>query len=132
MWNISLYVELDNGKINTSQSLFSDKVKLNRQVYHNTKKIKLRSIDNLSATSPFTTMYNQVPVRSDVTYHSIIGTRKDDIGPGSSDGVVPYESSHIDFSVSERLVGANHGAHLHPDAIDEVRRILLLHLEETK
>jgi hypothetical protein len=67
-----------------------------------------------------------------VVYHSIIGTRKDDKGPGSSDGVVPYESSHIDFAVSERLVHFNHGAHQHPDAIDEVKRILLLHLEETE
>ncbi|MHC5199859.1 MAG: hypothetical protein ACYSO1_07095 [Planctomycetota bacterium] len=125
-------INLPSNLVNTSQNLFSDKVKLNQQVYHNTKKIKIRSIDNLSATSPFTIVYNQVPVRDDVTYHSIIGTRKDDTGPGSSDGVVPYESSHIDFAVSERLVHSGHPAQQHPDAIDELKRILLLHLEESK
>ncbi|MHC5161652.1 MAG: hypothetical protein ACYSO4_00795 [Planctomycetota bacterium] len=125
-------IDLPSNLVNTSQNLFSDKVKLNQQVYHNTKKIKIRSIDNLSATSPFTIVYNQVPVRDDVTYHSIIGTRKDDTGPGSSDGVVPYESSHIDFAVSERLVHSGHPAQQHPDAIDELKRILLLHLEESK
>ncbi|MHC4834349.1 MAG: hypothetical protein ACYTCN_00095 [Planctomycetota bacterium] len=125
-------INLPSNLVNTSQNLFSDKVKLNQQVYHNTKKIKIRSIDNLSATSPFTIVYNQVPVRDDVTYHSIIGTRKDDTGPGSSDGIVPYESSHIDFAVSERLVHSGHPAQQHPDAIDELKRILLLHLEESK
>ncbi|MHC4773147.1 MAG: hypothetical protein ACYS8S_06150 [Planctomycetota bacterium] len=121
-------INLPSNLVNTSQNLFSDKVKLNQQVYHNTKKIKIRSIDNLSATSPFTIVYNQVPVRDDV----IIGTRKDDTGPGSSDGIVPYESSHIDFAVSERLVHSGHPAQQHPDAIDELKRILLLHLEESK
>ena len=125
-------IDLPSNLVNTSQNLFSDKVKLNQQVYHNTKKIKIRSIDNLSATSPFTIVYNQVPVRDDVVYHSIIGTRKDDTGPGSSDGIVPYESSHIDFAVSERLVHSGHPAQQHPDAIDELKRILLLHLEESK
>ncbi|MHC5191723.1 MAG: hypothetical protein ACYSOP_06005 [Planctomycetota bacterium] len=125
-------INLPSNLVNTSQNLFSDKVKLNQQVYHNTKKIKIRSIDNLSATSPFTIEYNQVPVRDDVVYHSIIGTRKDDTGPGSSDGIVPYESSHIDFAVSERLVHSGHPAQQHPDAIDELKRILLLHLEESK
>ncbi|MHC4855955.1 MAG: alpha/beta hydrolase, partial [Planctomycetota bacterium] len=112
--------------------LSGDQLKLNRHIHENTKKIKPRSIDNLSATSPFTIVYNQVSVRDDVTYHSIIGTRKDDTGPGSSDGVVPYESSHIDFAVSERLVHSGHPAQQHPDAIDEVKRILLLHLKETE
>ncbi|MHC4555452.1 MAG: hypothetical protein ACYSUS_09255, partial [Planctomycetota bacterium] len=125
-------INLPANLVNTSQSLFSDKATLNQQVHQNTKKVKFRSIGSLSATSPFTTVYNQIPVREDVVYHSIIGTRKDDTGPGSSDGVVPYESSHIDFAVSERLVHFNHGAHQHPDAIDEVKRILLLHLEETE
>ncbi|MHC5154841.1 MAG: hypothetical protein ACYSO3_01680, partial [Planctomycetota bacterium] len=59
-------INLPSNLVNTSQNLFSDKVKLNQQVYHNTKKIKIRSIDNLSATSPFTIVYNQVPVRDDV------------------------------------------------------------------
>ncbi|MHC5089350.1 MAG: hypothetical protein ACYSOT_07065 [Planctomycetota bacterium] len=125
-------IDLPSNLVNTSQNLFSDKVKLNQQVYHNTKKIKIRSIDNLSATSPFTIVYNQVPVRDDVVYHSIIGTRKDDTGPGSSEGIVPDDSSHIEFAVSERLVHSGHPAQQHPDAIDELKRILLLHLEESK
>ncbi|MHC5017869.1 MAG: hypothetical protein ACYTFP_04695, partial [Planctomycetota bacterium] len=44
-----------------------------------------------------------------------------------------YESSHIDFAVSESLVASVHAAApKHPDAINEVKRILLLHLQETE
>jgi len=125
-------IEMPGNIVNISQSLLSnDQLKVNSQVYKNTKKIRFDSISNLSATSPFTIVYNQVPVRDDVPYHSIIGIGDFEIGPGSSDGVVPYESSHIDFAVSERLIASDHDAPNHPDAIDEVKRILLLHLEET-
>jgi len=129
----SAMIDLPGNLVDTMQGVLSeDQLKFNQEIYRNTKKVRFRSIDNLSATSPFTTIYNQIPVRKDVTYHSIIGLRNAKTGPGSSDGVVPYESSHIDFSVSERLVPFNHGAHQHPDAINEVKRILLLHLKESE
>ena len=86
-------IDFPGNLADTAHGLLSnDQIKLNKQVYKNTKKVRIDSITNLSATSPFTVMYNRVPVRDDVTYNSIIGTRKDDTGPGSSDGVVPYES----------------------------------------
>ena len=126
-------IELPGNVVNTSQSILSnDQLKVNSQVYKNTKKIRFDAISNLSATSPFIIVYNRVPVCDDVPYHSIIGIGDFEIGPGSSDGVVPYESSHIDFAVSERLIASDHDAPNHPDAIDEVKRILLLHLRETK
>ena len=81
-------------------------------------------------------MKTQSPIslRQDIPYHTIIGTRKTtEIGPGSSDGVVPYWSSHVDFAQSEVLVPANHGdSKHHPLAIREMKRILRLHLEEPK
>ena len=126
-------IEMPGNLVDAASGLLADEeVKLNQKIYKNRKKIRFDSITNLSATSPFTVTYNRVPVRDDVTYHSIIGTRKDDVGPGSSDGVVPYESSHIDFAVSERLVHSGHPAQQHPDAINELKRILLLHLQEAE
>ncbi|MHC4525224.1 MAG: esterase/lipase family protein [Planctomycetota bacterium] len=113
----------------TGELLSDEQTQFNKQAYNSTRKYRFRSIDNLSATSPFIVMYNQVPVRDDIPYHSIIGIQNAKTGPGSSDGVVPYESSHIDFAVSECLVASDHAAPKHPDAIDEVKRILLLHLE---
>ena len=87
------------------------------------------SIELLSPTSRFTITTNKIPLNPDIPYHSIIGTRHDKTGPGSSDGVVPYESSHLDFTISEKLVPSTHDAQKHPLAIDEVKRILKLHIE---
>lgn len=84
----------------------------------------------LSPSSVFVKATNSVPLRSDIPYHSIIGTRKPTtVGEGTSDGVVQYESSHLDMTVSEKLVPSGHGAHQHPIAIAEVKRILHEHLD---
>ena len=87
------------------------------------------SIELLSPSSRFTVTTNKIPLNPDIPYHSIIGIRHDKEGPGGSDGIVPYESSHLDFTVSEKLVPSTHEAQKHPLAIDEVKRILKLHIE---
>ena len=45
----------------------------------------------------------------------------------ASDGVVRYESAHIDGVDSELVVNSSHSAQSLPATIEEVRRILLLH-----
>jgi hypothetical protein len=59
-----------------------------------------------------------------VPYHSIIGDRGRGDTPNSSDGVVPYWSSHLDGAQSEKIVPSGHGAEHSPEAITEVLRIL--------
>ena len=67
-----------------------------------------------------------------VCYHSIIGVTHGE-GTHSTDGIVPYSSSHIDTAESEVLVPAwHHTLHDHPRAVQEVRRILREHLEEVR
>lgn len=88
------------------------------------------SLDHLSPSSHFIVTMNSVPMEADIPYHSIIGVRKSDTGPGSSDGIVPYESSHLDNAVTETLVPSGHSAHMHPLAIADVKRILSTHLDE--
>jgi hypothetical protein len=63
-----------------------------------------------------------------VPYHSIIGDRGKGDTPDSSDGVVPYSSSHLDGAESELIVPTGHGAYESPLAIEEIRRILHKHL----
>jgi hypothetical protein len=66
-------------------------------------------------------------IDSSVRSHSIIADLRDPPGPGATDGIVPYWSSHLEGATSELLV---HGLHicLHdPAVIREVRRILLEH-----
>ena len=95
------------------------------------------SIDSLSPDSPVFPAMLRAPRAPWVTYHNIVGmipsrtlisTRK-----ATGDGVVEYESAHMDDVVSEVKVAAEHTEiHQHPQAIFEVRRILLEHLDAVR
>src|SRR5262249_16833455 len=67
-----------------------------------------------------------------VPYHSIIGDRGRGDSPNSSDGVVPYWSSHLDGAQSERIVPGSHGSCHLPETISELDRILRLHLKSVE
>jgi pimeloyl-ACP methyl ester carboxylesterase len=82
------------------------------------------SIDTLSPNNRFVREVNKLPIAHGVTYHSIMGDRGKGDTADSSDGVVPYWSSHLDGAKSNRIVPSGHGAHEHPEGIEEVRRIL--------
>jgi hypothetical protein len=78
----------------------------------------------LSPESPDIEELAQLGIDNNVTFHSIIATGNSDYGPGSNDGLVAYESSHLEGAASEKLVKSGHGVHRHPLAIAEVKRIL--------
>ncbi len=63
-----------------------------------------------------------------VPVHSIIGNRGKDNQPleETSDGVVPYWSSHLDAAESEIIVPTGHDAFNDPTAVAELQRILKL------
>jgi pimeloyl-ACP methyl ester carboxylesterase len=82
------------------------------------------SVDTLAPNSRFVKAINPIPMVSGVPYHSIIGDRGKGDTPNSSDGVVPYWSSHLAGARSELIVPSNHSAHQNTQAIQEVRRIL--------
>ena len=48
--------------------------------------------------------------------------------PGKTDGVVAYESAHIEGVESEKVVRSGHSTQGHPETIEEVRRILREHI----
>jgi pimeloyl-ACP methyl ester carboxylesterase len=94
------------------------------------------SVDTLAPNNRFVKLINTVPITPGIPYHSIIGDRgkggnKDQTKPESSDGVVPYWSSHLDGAKSELVVPSNHSAHQNPQAMAEVRRILYLNAGAT-
>ncbi len=89
------------------------------------------SIDTLAPNNRFVKAINTIPITPGIPYHTISGDRgkggnKDKTPPVMSDGVVPYWSSHLDGARSELVVPSSHSAHQNPQAIEEVRRILLL------
>ena len=65
-----------------------------------------------------------------VPYHTIIGDRGRGDSPNSSDGVVPYWSSHMEGAQTEDIVPSDHTAHQDPQAIAEVLRILKAHTND--
>lgn len=88
------------------------------------------SIRALSPQNPLIQALAEIAIDRDVPFHSIIGDRGLGDGEQGSDGVVLYKSSHLDGAESELIVPADHGAHIHPWAVREVRRILKLHLQQ--
>jgi hypothetical protein len=90
------------------------------------------SVDTLAPNNRFVKLINAIPITPGIPYHVISGDRgkggnKDKTPPVMSDGIVPYWSSHLDGARSDLVVPSNHSAHQHPQAIEEVRRILKLH-----
>lgn len=85
------------------------------------------SVDTLAPDSRFVKAINTIPMTPGIPYHTIIGDRGEGNSPNSSDGVVPYWSSHMDGAESERIVPSSHSAHQDPQAIAEVIQILKAH-----
>jgi pimeloyl-ACP methyl ester carboxylesterase len=85
------------------------------------------SVSNLKPNAPYLAVLNKQSIHA--PYHSIIGNRGKP-GPlaDSSDGVVPYWSSHLDGAKSECIVPGPHGSCELPQTIAELDRILRLHL----
>ncbi len=89
------------------------------------------SVDTLAPNSRFVKAINQVPITAGIPHHVIAGDRGRGDAPESSDGVVPYWSTHMETAHSEKIVPSGHGSHQHPEGISEVSRILKLHAKNT-
>jgi pimeloyl-ACP methyl ester carboxylesterase len=87
-------------------------------------------VDGLSPSNPVFGAVDAIPVRPDLPYHSIMGNTEAADTPGGSDGIVRYDSAHLEGAFSEKIVHSDHSTHKHPLAILEVQRILLQHLRE--
>lgn len=90
------------------------------------------AVDNMTPGNPFCETLASIPVAPDVKAHSIIAVQGDGPVQDGDDGVVEYASAHLDGVVSELVVRSSHSVQSSPVAIEEVRRILLLHLAETE
>ncbi len=84
------------------------------------------SLDSLTERSLATAALNDLLMRAVVRLHSILGDRGRGGSPEkSSDGVVPYASSHLPEAESEALVPAGHtGTLKQPETRVELSRIL--------
>lgn len=91
------------------------------------------SLDNMNPSSLLLARLAETPASPAVTAHSLVcigDTDPDDPQAlaGADDGVVRYESAHIEGVASELLVASQHSCQDKPAVIQEVRRILREHL----
>lgn len=84
------------------------------------------SIIGLSPKSPLLKGMAKLPINT--PYHSIIGNRGRDSEPlaKTSDGIVPYWSSHLEGARSEIIVPTGHDAFDCPASVTEMLRILAI------
>jgi len=82
------------------------------------------SVDTLEPNDRFVRAVNKLPITRGIPYYSIMGDRGRGDTPNSSDGIVPYWSSHLEGAESELIVNSDHGAQYNQQAIREVERIL--------
>jgi pimeloyl-ACP methyl ester carboxylesterase len=89
------------------------------------------SIDNMSPTSEFIQTLAALPIAPGIAANSIIAVDGDDALDVASDGVVQYTSARHAGVESEKVVRSSHSAQGNPAVIEEIRRILLVHLQES-
>ena len=83
------------------------------------------SADGMSPSNPLLEALAEIPLAPGVQGHSIIAVNTDGDPKLGNDGVVEYKSAHLDGMASEMIVHSGHSSQLNPQAIDEVRRILV-------
>ena len=89
------------------------------------------SITNMTPGNPFIKNLASVPIADGVVAHSIIAVDSDGPLKEGGDGVVKYVSAHIDGVASEKVVRSSHSVQGNPEAIQEVKRILIEHARES-
>jgi pimeloyl-ACP methyl ester carboxylesterase len=90
---------------------------------------KSTSIDSMSPRNPALLTLADIPLAPGIKGHSIIAVQGAGDPTKGDDGVVEYKSAHVDYVESEFIVNSGHSCQGHPLTIEEVRRILLLHLD---
>ncbi|OPH34295.1 lipase family alpha/beta hydrolase [Moraxella equi] len=90
----------------------------------------------LSDQSAFIKLTKELTINDNVAYHTIMGDRAGNaeslqgnlVRQNLSDGIVPYDSSHLDGAISETVVTGGHNIHENPKTILQLRKILHEHL----
>jgi pimeloyl-ACP methyl ester carboxylesterase len=91
------------------------------------------SIDNLTFDSPILKTLSELPIAPGVPYHSVVANLFPDAPPDRwTDGVVTYESAHLEGAESEVMIRYHHFVNATLEATVEVERILKLHVESAR
>ena len=88
------------------------------------------SLDGMSPKNPGLLVLADVPVQPPIQANSIIAVEGDGDYHQGRDGLVTYQSAHVDYAESEFIVRSFHTCLDQPATIEEVRRILNEHLKQ--
>nr|MCU0792880.1 alpha/beta hydrolase [Opitutaceae bacterium] len=88
------------------------------------------SVDGMSPKNPVMLALAEIPVAPGIDAHSIIAVKGDGPPESGDDGVVTYQSAHVDYVRSELVVRGAHSCQSMPATIEQVRRILREHLDK--
>jgi len=105
----------------------ADLLTRNHDAMVNPSERPVTSLDQMNPRSRYIQAFAAIPIAPGVQAHSIIAVKGDGPAEEGDDGVVKYTSAHIDGVESELVVRSDHSVQWAPEAIEEVRRILLLH-----
>jgi hypothetical protein len=89
------------------------------------------AVDNMRPGHRFVQTLAASPLAPGVIAHSIIAVQGEGPFASGNDGVVAYESAHLDGVASEIVVRSSHSTQSEPDTIQELRRILRVHVAGT-
>jgi pimeloyl-ACP methyl ester carboxylesterase len=118
------FLDLPKQALQTTAELLTIAPKIGPNV-----KLASTSLDNMSPDNSAMSALAEIPVAPPIKAHSIIAIKGNDVPPEGGDGVVKYTSAHIEGVESELVVHSGHSCQDKPMTIEEVRRILLRHLE---
>lgn len=118
---------------------FTEFCRENQGLLRNTRHMRIpTSVDSLAPESPFIQKLAERKAIGGVQFHNIVGNYQPPallakISHQEGDGVVSLASSHLPDAVSEIEVPSEHvKVHQHPEAILEVKRILIKNLVMTR
>ena len=86
------------------------------------------SIDNMNPNNRFIVALSAIPIADGVVANSIVGVDGGGLPAEGGDGVVKYSSAHIEGVESEKIVNSPHSMQGNPETIQEVKRILIEHI----
>jgi pimeloyl-ACP methyl ester carboxylesterase len=88
------------------------------------------SLFGMTPNNPVLQVMAATPIAPGVHANTIIAVAGNGPVEGSDDGVVKYESSHLEGVDSEYIVRSGHSTQSNPYTIEDVRRILMLHARD--
>jgi pimeloyl-ACP methyl ester carboxylesterase len=86
------------------------------------------SLDQMNPGNPFLRTLDSIPLAPGVAAHSIIAVQGSGPVEDGADGVVAYRSAHLAGVDSELVIRSGHSLQDQAETVEEVRRILLIHL----